>query len=73
MAEGPQPRKVPLIFYRLRPGSEPVRAWLKELPVAERHAIGKDLLRAQWRCLLGSSSLCPLCSDLCDLCVKRPG
>lgn len=47
MAQGPQPRKIPLIFYRPRPGSEPVREWLKELPEAERQAIGKDLLRAQ--------------------------
>lgn len=49
MAGNPKPRKLPLIFYRLRPGSEPVRAWLKELPEKERQAIGKDLLRAQWR------------------------
>ena len=54
------PRKIPLVFYRLRPGSEPVRAWLKSLPEAERHAIGKDLLRAQWRCPVGM----PLCRAL---------
>ena len=47
MAEDPHPQKIPLIFYRLRPGSEPVRDWLKELPEVERQAIGKDLLRAQ--------------------------
>src|ERR1700676_5451120 len=29
------------IFYRARPGSEPVREWLKRLAEAERHAIGK--------------------------------
>jgi hypothetical protein len=46
MAEDQPPRKVPLIFYRLRGGREPVREWLKGLPEAERHAIGKDLLRA---------------------------
>ncbi len=32
MAEEPQPRKIPLIFYRPRPESEPVREWLKGLP-----------------------------------------
>ncbi len=47
MAEAQQPRKIPLIFYRLRPGNEPVREWLKGLPEAERHAIGRDLSRAQ--------------------------
>jgi hypothetical protein len=43
MAEDQPPRKIPLIFYRLRPGNEPVREWLKGLPEAERQAIGRDL------------------------------
>jgi phage-related protein len=60
MAEDHPPRKIPLIFYRLRPGSEPVREWLKGLSEAERHAIGKDLLRAQWRWPVGM----PLCRPL---------
>jgi hypothetical protein len=47
MSDDPQRRKIPLIFFRLRPGQEPVREWLKELPEMERHAIGKDLLRGQ--------------------------
>jgi phage-related protein len=58
--EAPQPHKVPLIFYRSRSGSEPVREWLKGLPEAERQAIGKDLLRAQWRWPVGM----PLCRPL---------
>ena len=60
MAEAPHPRKIQLVFYRLQPGSEPVREWLKELPEAERQAIGKDLLRAQWRWPVGM----PLCRPL---------
>ncbi len=60
MAEGTQPHKIPLIFYRPQPGVEPVRDWLKGLPEAERHAIGKDLLRAQWRWPVGM----PLCRPL---------
>lgn len=60
MAEDLPPRKIPLIFYRARPGSEPVRDWLKGLPEAERHAIGKDLLRAQWRWPVGM----PLCRPM---------
>jgi phage-related protein len=59
--EQPQPpQKIPLIFYRLRSGVEPVREWLKGLPEVERHAIGKDLLRAQWRWPVGM----PLCRAL---------
>jgi hypothetical protein len=30
MAEVPELRKIPLIFYRLRPGREPVREWLND-------------------------------------------
>ena len=55
--EDPQPRKIPLIFSRTNAGSEPVREWLKELPEEERQAIGRDLLRAQWRWPVGM----PLC------------
>jgi phage-related protein len=47
MTEDPAPQKVPLIFFRSGQGAEPVREWLKDLPAAERHAVGKDLLRAQ--------------------------
>ena len=57
MADDPQPQKIPLIFFRTLAGSEPVREWLKELPEEERQAIGKDLLRAQWRWPVGM----PLC------------
>ena len=60
MADTPQPQKIPLIFFRTAAGSEPVREWLKGLPAAERQAIGKDLLRAQWRWPVGM----PLCRPL---------
>jgi phage-related protein len=57
MADDPQPNKIPLIFFRTLAGNEPVREWLMELPQEERQAIGKDLLRAQWRWPVGM----PLC------------
>ncbi len=60
MAETSQPKKIPLIFFRTLTGSEPVREWLKELPEEERHAIGKDLMRAQWRWPVGM----PLCRPM---------
>ena len=62
MAEEPKPRKIPLIFYRATVGSEPVREWLKGLDKVERQAIGKDLLRAQWRWPAGM----PLCRPMGD-------
>jgi len=57
MVEDLQPQKIPLIFLRTPAGIEPVREWLKELPEEERRAIGRDLLRAQWRWPVGM----PLC------------
>ncbi len=60
MVDDSQPQKIPLIFYRSGTGIELVREWLKGLPEAERQAIGKDLLRAQWRWPVGM----PLCRPL---------
>lgn len=57
MAEHSQPQKIPLVFFRTLSGGEPVRDWLRALPQEERHAIGTDLLRAQWRWPVGM----PLC------------
>ena len=56
---GPQ-QKIPLIFFRTSSGGEPVREWLRGLPESERHAIGTDLLRAQWRWPIGM----PLCRPM---------
>jgi phage-related protein len=53
-------QKTPLVFFRSLTGSEPVRDWLKQLPEVERQAIGKDLLRAQWRWPIGM----PLCRPM---------
>ena len=58
--EGRQPQKIPLVFFRSSAGKEPVREWLHSLPAVERQAIGKDLLRAQWRWPVGM----PLCRPL---------
>ena len=60
LPEGHQPHKIPLIFFRTKTGSEPVREWLQNLLVVERQAIGRDLLRAQWRWPVGM----PLCRPL---------
>src|SRR5437667_4344031 len=75
MAEGTTSQKIPLIFFRTLAGSEPVREWLKELPETERQAIGKDLLRAQWRWPVGMPLCRPLGNGLwevrTDLATKR--
>lgn len=72
MADEPKPRKVPLIFYSIRPGSEPVREWLKRLPEVERHAIGIDLMRAQWRWPVGMPLCRPLGGGLWEIRTNLP-
>jgi hypothetical protein len=44
MSEG-DPRKIPVVFYRTRGGSEVVRDWLRGLDEKDRNAVGLDLMR----------------------------
>jgi phage-related protein len=55
-----RPRKVAVVFYRTRGGAEVVRDWLHALDMADRHAIGQDLMRVQYRWPVGM----PLCRSL---------
>ena len=52
----------PLSFYRSSSGREPVREWLKALPIADRRAVGLNLMRVQFRWPVGM----PLCRALGD-------
>src|SRR5882762_6799465 len=72
MAENPSPHRIPLIFFRTGAGSEPAREWLKELPELERHAIGRDLLRAQWRWPVGMPLCRPLGNGLWEIRTDLP-
>jgi phage-related protein len=54
------PRKIELVFFRNESGGEPARNWLKDLSETERRAIGRDLLRGQWRWPVGM----PLCHPM---------
>jgi phage-related protein len=45
--------RLQVIFYRSSSGHEPVREWLKSLPIEERKAIGHDLKTAQYGWPLG--------------------
>ncbi len=71
MAEDLQPQKIPLIFFRTPAGSEPMRDWLKELPERERQAIGRDLLRAQWRWPVGMPLCRPMRNGLWEIRTAR--
>lgn len=52
--------KIELVFFQTPAGNQPVLDWLKELPREDRHAIGQDLMRVQWRWPVGM----PLCRNL---------
>ena len=45
--------RTPLVFYRSATGAEPVLDWLRELAPVDRQAVGRDLMRAQWRWPVG--------------------
>ena len=66
------PRKIPLVFFRTPAGSEPVREWLRQLSQEERHAIGRDLLRAQWRWPIGMPLCRPMGSGLWEVRTNLP-
>ena len=72
VTNGPQSQKIPLIFFRTLAGTEPVREWLKGLDEAERQAIGKDLLRAQWRWPVGMPLCRPMRSGLWEVRTDLP-
>lgn len=55
-------RKIPVVFYRTASGVEIVRDWLRTLPAPDRHAIGQDLMRVQYRWPVGM----PLCRPMGD-------
>lgn len=73
MAPGKTPRKIELVFFRNDSGSEPVREWLKGMGEADRHAIGVDLLRAQWRWPVGMPLCRPMGKGLWEVRTDLPG
>ena len=73
MASRKTPRKIQLVFFRNDAGSEPVREWLKGLDEAERHVIGSDLLRAQWRWPVGMPLCRPMGKGLWEIRTNLPG
>jgi len=72
MTADPIPQKIPLIFFRMVTGNEPVREWLRGLEALERREIGRDLLRAQWRWPIGMPLCRPLGSGLWEVRTNLP-
>ena len=56
-----------VIFYRTSSGREPVRDWLKSLPVEERKIIGEDIKTVQFGFSLGMPLVRKLKSGLWEV------
>lgn len=70
--------KIALRFFQNAGGAEPIPDWLKDVDATDRHAVGLDLMRVQWRWPVGM----PLCrpmgqgfwevrTDLPSRCIAR--
>jgi phage-related protein len=55
-------RPLNVVFYQTAAGNEPLREWLKSLPVEERKVIGSDILSVQYAWPVGK----PLVDNLGD-------
>ncbi|WP_407519608.1 type II toxin-antitoxin system RelE/ParE family toxin [Methylobacterium oryzisoli] len=55
-------RRISAEFYRTESGNEPVREWLRSLPLADRQTIGKDIRKAEYGWPIGM----PTCDALGD-------
>jgi phage-related protein len=64
--------RVSLVFFRTTTGHEPVRSWLKELPVEDRLEIGRDLERVQHRWPVGMPLARPLTKGLWEVRTSLP-
>ena len=61
VASGKEGKRVPAIFFRTEVGSEPVRDWLKNLPLPEdRKRIGEDIKTVEFGWPIGM----PVCRAL---------
>ena len=63
----PAPPKIDLVFYQSSSGNEPVRDWLFKLPETNRHAVGLDLQRVQFRWPVGMPLVRPIGKGLFEV------
>src|SRR4029079_13545113 len=66
-------RKIPGVFFSTRGGREVVRDWLRGLGERDRHAIGQDLMRVQYRWPVGMPLGRPMGEGLWEVRSDLPG
>jgi phage-related protein len=67
------PPKIRAVFYKTPAGGEVVLDWLRGLDDADRHEIGLDLMRVQYRWPVGMPLCRPLGNGLWELRTSLPG
>jgi phage-related protein len=60
-------KRIPARFYRTANGREPVREWLKELPVEDRRIIGEDIKDVEYAWPIGMPLVRSLGRDLWEV------
>lgn len=63
----PIDRPIPVVFFRLDAGREPVRDWLKDLAKEHRKSIGEDIKTLQYGWPLGMPLVRKIADDLWEL------
>lgn len=63
-------KKLDVVFYRTETGVEPVRDWLRELPKADKSAIGTDIKTVQFGWPLGMPLVDSLGHGLWEIRIK---
>jgi phage-related protein len=64
--------RLQVFFYRTTAGADPVREWLKALPIEEKKIIGDDLKTAQFGWPLGMPLIRKLEPDLWEVRSRLP-
>ena len=68
----PSDRPIPVIFFRLDSGREPVREWLRDMNQDSRRSIGADIKTLQYGWPAGMPLARKLADDLWELRSKIP-
>lgn len=66
-------KRVPAIFYRTESGREPVREWLREMPIEDRRRIGEDIKTVEFGWPLGMPTCRSLGAGLHEVRTNLPG
>ncbi len=62
-----QNKKIRAAFYATESGNEPVRDWLKELPLADRKTLGEDIAAVEFTWPVGMPLVRPMKQGLWEL------